>query len=53
VVLAHYQLAHSAGANFSPHIRYAAFFRLSRRNHDPDSNATMTDIWREWAGLRA
>lgn len=51
VLLAHYQLAHGAAANLSPYIRYAVFFRLSRRDHDPRSTTTMTDIWREWPGL--
>lgn len=52
VVLAHYQLAHGAAANLGPHIRYAVFFRLAHRSHDPRSTATMVDLWREWAGLR-
>ncbi len=50
-VLAHYQLAHAAAVNLGPHVRYAAFFRLARRGHDPSSTATLLDIWREWDGL--
>ena len=29
-VLCHYQLAHTAGPNTSPHIRYAVYFRLEQ-----------------------
>ncbi len=50
-ILAHYQLAHAAAVNVGPHVRYAAFFRLARRGHDPSSTATLLDIWREWDGL--
>jgi hypothetical protein len=52
-LLAHYQLAHGAAANIGPHIRYAVFFRLSHTDHDPRSTDTLTDLWREWEGLRA
>jgi hypothetical protein len=52
VILAHHQLAHGAAPNVGPHVRYAVFFRLSHRLHDPSSTATMLDIWREWEGLR-
>jgi Phytanoyl-CoA dioxygenase (PhyH) len=51
-LLAHYQLAHGAAANVGPHVRYAVFFRLFHQAHDARSTATMTDIWREWEGLR-
>jgi len=53
LLLAHHQLAHGAAVNVGPHVRYAVFFRLSHRQHDPSSTATMTDIWREWEGLRS
>jgi hypothetical protein len=53
VLLAHYELAHGAAANFGPHVRYAVFFRLFHAAHDATSTATMTDLWREWEGLRA
>jgi hypothetical protein len=52
VLLAHHQLAHGAAPNIGPHVRYAVFFRLAHRDHDPTSTATMIDIWREWEGLR-
>jgi ectoine hydroxylase-related dioxygenase (phytanoyl-CoA dioxygenase family) len=51
-ILAHYQLAHGAAPNVSPHVRYAAFFRLARQDHDASSAQTMIDLWREWPGLR-
>ena len=53
VILAHHQLAHGAAPNVGPHVRYAVFFRLAHRLHDPSSTATMVDIWREWEGLRS
>jgi hypothetical protein len=52
-ILAHYQVAHGAAPNLGPHVRYAVFFRLSHAAHDLGSTATMTDIWREWEGLRS
>lgn len=52
VILAHHQLAHGAAKNLGPHIRYAVFFRLSHQDHDPGSTATMTDLWREWSGVK-
>jgi hypothetical protein len=51
-LLCHHQLAHGAAPNLGPHVRYAVFFRLSHRNHDPTSTATMIDLWREWDGLK-
>jgi hypothetical protein len=51
VVLCHYQLAHAAGRNTSPHVRYAVYFRLKRRGHDACSAECLTDLWREWPGL--
>jgi hypothetical protein len=52
ILLAHHQLAHGAAPNLGPHVRYAVFFRLAHRAHDPTSTASMKDIWREWTGLR-
>ncbi|MGW0228846.1 phytanoyl-CoA dioxygenase family protein [Actinopolymorpha singaporensis] len=51
-VLAHYQLGHGIAGNASPHIRYAIFFRLSHVDHQSVRWECMTDIWREWAGMR-
>ena len=53
VVLCHYQLAHAAGPNTSPHVRYAVYFRLKRRGHDRQRWECLTDVWREWPALRA
>jgi len=52
VVLCHYQLAHAAGFNTSPHVRYAVYFRLKRKGHDRQRWECLTDVWREWPGLR-
>jgi hypothetical protein len=51
-VLCHYQLGHGIGGNSSPHIRYAIYFRLSHIEHDANHWECMTDIWREWEGMR-
>jgi hypothetical protein len=52
VALCHYQVAHSAAPNVSPHVRYAIFFRLTHVDHTARKWDTMTDIWLEWDGLR-
>jgi len=52
LVLAHYELAHAAAQNTSPHPRYAIFFRLTHVDHESQRWETMTDIWREWDGMR-
>jgi hypothetical protein len=51
-VLCHYQLAHAAGPNTSPHVRYAAYFRLEHVDHKRQRWECLTDIWREWPGIR-
>ena len=51
-VLCHYQLAHAAGPNASPHVRYAVYFRLKRTGHDRAKWDCLTDLWREWPGIR-
>ena len=51
-VLAHYQLGHGIAGNASPHIRYAVFFRLWHVDHESVRWECMTDIWREWDGMR-
>ena len=53
VILCHYQLAHAAGPNTSPHVRYAAYFRLKRKGHDRLEWETLIDVWREWPGISA
>ncbi len=51
-VLCHYQLGHGITGNSSPNIRYAIYFRLTHVDHDAIHWDCMTDIWREWEGLR-
>jgi hypothetical protein len=50
-VLCHWQLAHAAGPNTSPHVRYAAYFRLEHVDHGRQRWECLTDIWREWPGV--
>ena len=52
VALCHYLLAHDRQENFSPHIRYAVFFRLMHADHRAHRAAALTDPWLEWPGLR-
>jgi hypothetical protein len=52
VVLCHYQLAHAVGANTSPDIRYAVYFRVKSRGHDGRRWVCLTDLWKEWPGIR-
>ena len=52
IVLVHYQVAHAAAPNVSPHTRYAIFFRLRHVEHPDFRPEAMTDIWLEWEGLR-
>ncbi|MCZ7646445.1 MAG: phytanoyl-CoA dioxygenase family protein [Planctomycetota bacterium] len=55
VVLTHYQVAHTAAPNLSPHVRYAVITRLNhvRRTDGGNYGDVMTDIWLEWDGIRA
>ncbi len=53
VVFTHYQVAHTAAPNCSPHPRYAAIFRMNHvRRTGPGYGDVMTDIWKEWAGVK-
>ena len=52
-VLCHYQLGHAGGSNTSPHVRYAVYFRLKAKGHDRQKWECLTDLWREWPGMRA
>ena len=53
IVLAHYQLAHTASPNLSGDIRYMCFFRLTVRSLATHRIASMLDIWRDWPALRS
>jgi hypothetical protein len=53
VCFTHYQLGHTAAPNVSPHVRYAAIFRLRHAQRpDPDTNIdALTNLWLEWPGM--
>ncbi|MCZ6681339.1 MAG: phytanoyl-CoA dioxygenase family protein [Candidatus Poribacteria bacterium] len=51
-IFCHYQVAHGAAPNASPHTRYAIFFRLRHIEHDDFRPEAMTDIWLDWEGMR-
>ncbi len=51
-VIAHHQLVHGAGPNVSPHVRYAAIFRLRHVACEEFGSKAFTDIWHEWSGIR-
>ena len=51
LLLAHYQLGHTAAPNLGSRVRYAIFFRLYHRDHDADANDILSDIWREYPGV--
>ncbi|MYH63187.1 MAG: phytanoyl-CoA dioxygenase family protein, partial [Caldilineaceae bacterium SB0675_bin_29] len=50
--LVHYQVAHTAAPNVSPHPRYAIYFRLRHVDHQDQRLEALTDIWLEWDGMR-
>jgi Phytanoyl-CoA dioxygenase (PhyH) len=52
VVLMHHQTVHTAAPNASPNIRYAVIFRGVHKDAKENGVAAMTDIWREWPGLK-
>ncbi|MCK6470965.1 MAG: phytanoyl-CoA dioxygenase family protein [Planctomycetes bacterium] len=55
VVFAHYSTVHTAAPNFSPHVRYAAIYRLEhnrRANGENSYGDVLTNIWKEWPGMR-
>ncbi len=51
-VITHHQLVHGAAPNFSHNIRYAVIFRACHREVKQINTDAMTDIWREWDGVR-
>ena len=52
LVIAHYQIVHTAVPNHAPNIRYAAFFRLRHQQTTFIGNEAYIDIWREWPGIQ-
>lgn len=51
MILAHYQLAHTAVANFSRDVRYAVYIRMHHADRPKDSLDVLTDIWKYWYGM--
>lgn len=51
MILAHYQLAHTATANMSNAIRYAVYIRMHHADRPKDSLDVLTDIWKYWYGM--
>lgn len=51
-VISHHQLVHAAAPNASSNIRYAVIFRARHVEAERNGTQVMTDIWREWPGLR-
>ncbi|GLD93211.1 hypothetical protein PINS_up001803 [Pythium insidiosum] len=51
IVLAHPNLAHRGGLNFSPDIRYQIYFRLKHERHDELQVHAATDLWCDLEGL--
>lgn len=51
MILAHYQLAHTATANISNAIRYAVYIRMHHADRPKDSLDVLTDIWKYWYGM--
>lgn len=51
-VISHHQLVHGAAPNAAPNIRYAAIFRARHIDAERNGIDVMTDIWREWPGIR-
>ncbi|MEM9417790.1 MAG: phytanoyl-CoA dioxygenase family protein [Planctomycetota bacterium] len=52
VCLTHHNLWHGAAPNYSPDIRYAAIFRAMHKDVKTNDTQAMTDLWREWDGVR-
>jgi Protein involved in biosynthesis of mitomycin antibiotics/polyketide fumonisin len=51
MVIAHYQLAHTAATNFSQAVRYAVYIRMHHADRPKDSLDVLTDIWKYWYGI--
>ncbi len=51
MIIAHYQLAHTAAANISEAIRYAVYIRMHHADRPKDSLDVLTDIWKYWYGV--
>jgi hypothetical protein len=51
VVLAHPNLAHRGGLNFSPDIRYQVYFRIKHKQLDELQDKCAADLWADLQGL--
>ena len=51
-VIAHYQLLHGVAENHAPRPRHTVFFRLMHPDHASHRLECLTDLWREWPGVR-
>uniref|UniRef100_A0AAV1UGJ7 Phytanoyl-CoA dioxygenase n=1 Tax=Peronospora matthiolae TaxID=2874970 RepID=A0AAV1UGJ7_9STRA len=51
LVLAHPDLAHRGGLNFSPDIRYQVYFRIRHKALDDLQEACIADLWADLEGL--
>jgi hypothetical protein len=51
VVLAHPNLAHRGGLNFSPDIRYQIYFRIKHKQFDARLSDSTNDLWADLDGL--
>ncbi|CAI5733107.1 unnamed protein product [Peronospora destructor] len=51
LVLAHPNLAHRGGLNFSPDIRYQVYFRIKHKLLDDLQEQCMSDLWADLGGL--
>lgn len=49
VVIAHQLLAHRVGRNFSQHIRYQLYYRVSHKKHQKLRQSIIQDPWTEFA----
>jgi Phytanoyl-CoA dioxygenase (PhyH) len=52
LLLAHHQLGHNIGANTSPAVRRAVYFRIKRAGHDPRWREFLTDPWLDYDTVR-
>ncbi|MGZ3775829.1 MAG: phytanoyl-CoA dioxygenase family protein, partial [Pseudobdellovibrionaceae bacterium] len=51
MILAHYQLAHTATINLTQAIRYAVYIRMHHADRPKDSLDVLIDIWKYWYGM--
>ena len=50
VVIAHQKIPHRVSPNWSPHIRYMAYFRISSVHHEP-TEIDDVGLWTHFEGL--